>query len=212
MTPGTPGAANLNAVLMRLPALKVKKRGAGGDNMCNLSRKEGSSLFAVLTKRQRKTLPKNRHLPAEWLCVLFWPEEMQFRRSHISLTRSLLTGKSTAGGWRWSHDPRGHSHPQGRHESQRQVRTPPLEVSAPWPRAQRSLWSSPSTRMPGLLSSHSRSRPVLSTYSPQGEMHFAAFLGQRKKQMNKGRRRAGVRNTFLTLVGLGKEYFLLQFC
>lgn len=97
MTPGTPGAANLNAVLMRLPALKVKKRGGWGDNMCNLSRKEGSSLFVVLAKRQRKTLPKNRHLPAEWLCVLFWPEEMQFRRSHISLTRSLLTGKKH--GW-----------------------------------------------------------------------------------------------------------------
>lgn len=65
--------------------------------MCNLSRKEGSSLFAVLAKRQRKTLPKNLHLHAEWLCVLFWPEEMQYRGSHISLTRSLLTGKKH--GW-----------------------------------------------------------------------------------------------------------------
>ena len=180
--------------------------------MCNLSRKEGSSLFAVLAKRQRKTLPKNLHLHAEWLCVLFWPEEMQYRRSHISLTRSLLTGKKH-GGWveavPWPPGPLASSRET---QSQCQLRTPPLEVSAPCPRAQRSLWSSPSTRMPGLLFFHSRSRPVLSTYSPQGEMHFAAFLGQRKQQMNKGRRRAGVRSTFLTLVGLGKEYFLLQFC
>ena len=74
MMPRIPGAANLNAVLMRLPALKVKKRrggGGGGGNMCNLSRKEGSSLFAVLAKRQRKTLPKNLHLHVEWLCVSF---------------------------------------------------------------------------------------------------------------------------------------------
>lgn len=39
--------------------------------MCNLSRKEGSSLFAVLTKRQRKTLPKNLHFHVGWLCVSF---------------------------------------------------------------------------------------------------------------------------------------------
>ena len=72
MTPRIPGAANLNAVLMRLPALKVKKKGGGwGENMCNFSRKEGSSLFAVLAKRQRKTLPKNLHLHVEWLCVSF---------------------------------------------------------------------------------------------------------------------------------------------
>ena len=58
MMPRIPGAANLNAVLMRLPALKVKKAGGWGDNMCNLSRKEASSLFAVLAKRQRKTLPE----------------------------------------------------------------------------------------------------------------------------------------------------------
>lgn len=99
MMPRIPGAANLNAVLMRLPALKVKKRRGGGgeENMCNLSRKEGSSLFAVLAKRQRKTLPKTFIFTWSGFVFLFWPEEMQFRRSHISLTRSLLTGKKH--GW-----------------------------------------------------------------------------------------------------------------
>lgn len=75
MTPRIPGAANLNAVLIRLPASKVKKKkkrwGGRGENMCNLSRKEGSSLFAVLAKRQRKTLPKNLHFHVGWLCVSF---------------------------------------------------------------------------------------------------------------------------------------------
>ena len=65
---------------------------------------------------------------------LFWPKEMQFRRSHISLTRSLLTGKKH--GW-WVEavpwPPGAPSHPQGRRESQHQVRSPPLKVSAPCP-------------------------------------------------------------------------------
>ena len=117
--PRIPGAANLNAVLMRLPALKVKKAGGWGDNMCNLSRKEASSLFAVLAKRQRKTLPETFIFTRSGFAFFFWPEEMQYRSSHISWTRSLLTGKKH-GGWGeavlWPPPPPGHSHPQGRHE------------------------------------------------------------------------------------------------
>lgn len=45
------------------------------ENMCNLSRKEGSSLFAVLAKRLKKTLPINLHLHAGKLFLSFWPRE-----------------------------------------------------------------------------------------------------------------------------------------
>lgn len=48
--------------------------------MCNLSQKEGSSLFAALTKRQRKILPKNLHFHAEKLFISFWSVDMQFRK------------------------------------------------------------------------------------------------------------------------------------
>lgn len=46
-----PGKDHLNATVMRLPARKEKK------NLCNLSQKEGRSLFAVPVKRQKMTLP-----------------------------------------------------------------------------------------------------------------------------------------------------------
>lgn len=47
--------------------------------MCNLSQKEGSSLFAVLSERQRKTL----HLHAEQL-ISFRPLDVQFRKATTS--------------------------------------------------------------------------------------------------------------------------------
>lgn len=87
--PGIPGAVCLNAALIRLPARKGKKE---EKNMCNLSQKEGSSLFAVLPERgrhcQRTFLFTQRRfffLGGGWICHL--------ESNHIGLTRSLLTGK-----------------------------------------------------------------------------------------------------------------------
>lgn len=88
---------------MRLPALKVKKE-KEEKNMCNLSRKEGSSLFAVLAKRQRKTLPKNLHLHAEQL-ISFWPLDMQFRKQPHQLNKKRVNGAKTEPcRWRWPRD------------------------------------------------------------------------------------------------------------
>lgn len=64
--------------------------------MCNLSRKEGSSLFAVLTKRQRKILPKNLHLHAEKLFISFWPVDMQFRKQPHGLNKKRVNRKNWA--------------------------------------------------------------------------------------------------------------------
>lgn len=61
--------------------------------MCNLSRKEGSSLFAVLAKRQRKTLPKNLHPHAEQLCISFWPVELPFGRQPHRLNKKYVNWK-----------------------------------------------------------------------------------------------------------------------
>lgn len=61
--------------------------------MCNLSRKEGSSLFAVLAKRQRKTLPKNLHPHAEQLCISFWPVELPFGRQPHRLNKKHVNWK-----------------------------------------------------------------------------------------------------------------------
>lgn len=85
------------AALMRLPALKVKKR---EKNMCNLSRKEGSSLFAVLTKRSGRrcqrtftfTLSGSVFLSGGWRCGL--------ESNRVGLTRSVLMRKKTQPG-RW---------------------------------------------------------------------------------------------------------------
>lgn len=62
--------------------------------MCNLSQKEGSSLFAVLPERgrhcQRTFLFTQRRfffLGGGWICRL--------ESNHIGLTRSLLTGEKT---------------------------------------------------------------------------------------------------------------------
>lgn len=102
--PGIPGAVCLNAALIRLPARKGKKE---EKNMCNLSQKEGSSLFAVLPERgrhcQRTFLFTQRRfffLGGGWLCRL--------ESNHIGLTRSLLTGEKNTQPcrWRWPRDRR----------------------------------------------------------------------------------------------------------
>lgn len=58
-----PPAVCLNAALMRLPALKVKKKKE--KNTGNLSQKEQTSLFAVLTKRQKDTAKEPSSSPGE---------------------------------------------------------------------------------------------------------------------------------------------------
>ena len=69
--------------------------------MCNLSQKEGGSLFAVLAKRQRKTLPKNLHLHVGQLCISFRPMEIQFIRQPRRLNKKCVNWKkNTFGRWR----------------------------------------------------------------------------------------------------------------
>lgn len=63
--------------------------------MCNLSQKEGSSLFAVLAKGQRKTLPENLHLHVGYLCISFWPMEIQFIRQPRRLNMKCVNWKKT---------------------------------------------------------------------------------------------------------------------
>lgn len=64
--------------------------------MCNLSQKEGSSLFAVLPQRQRKIVPKNLHLHAEKLFLSFWPVDLQFRKQPHGLNEKRVNRKNWA--------------------------------------------------------------------------------------------------------------------
>lgn len=138
MTPRIPGAANLNAVLIRLPASKVKKKkkggGVGGKICVTKAGKKGVLCLQCSLRDRGRHCQRTFIFTWGGFVFLSWPKEMQFRRSHISLTRSLLTGKKHG---RWVEvvpwPPEAPSHPQGRHGSQHQVQTPPLEVSAPCP-------------------------------------------------------------------------------
>lgn len=112
MTPHIPGTVYLNAALMRLPAFKVKER---KKNTCNLSQKEGSSLSALLAKRQRMTWPKNLHLHMVKLFIFLWPVDMQFRKQPHRLNKKCVSGENTQPcGWRWPHG----SPLPGRHSAQ----------------------------------------------------------------------------------------------
>lgn len=87
--------------------------------MCNLSQKEQTSLFAVLTKRQGKTLPKNLHLVVEKLFISFWPMDLQFRKR---LNKKRVNwGKTQRCRWK---RPRGGRGPAGcAHVAQRRCDT-----------------------------------------------------------------------------------------
>lgn len=77
-----------------------------GGKYCNLRPKEGSSLFAMLAKRQRKTLPKSLHLHAK-LCISFWPRGWQFRKHPREVNQKCVKGgKTQPCRWSWPHDGR----------------------------------------------------------------------------------------------------------
>lgn len=75
-------------------SLESKKE---GKNMCNLSRKEGSSLFAALAKRQRKMLPKNLPLRRSGFCFLPGRWTFSLESSGLGSTRSECTGPGGGG-------------------------------------------------------------------------------------------------------------------
>lgn len=135
--------------------------------MCNLCPKEGSSLFAVLAKRQRKTLPKSLHLHAK-LCISFWPLGWQFRKHPRGVDQKCVKGKKHTALQvelaTWWEDPLA-----VRAELSVTCETPHHRVSAlrssrpavpPRVHRPQSAW----------CAFHSRSRPILTTYSPQGKM------------------------------------------
>lgn len=164
--------------------------------MCNLSQKEGSSLFAVLSERQRKTL----HLHAEQL-ISFRPLDVQFRKQPHRLNKKRVHGAKTEPcRWRWPRD----------------CRSLQAELSA-WetmPRAQNVTWETPPQRsmLYALCSSGFSEGPLsgccLACFSfIQGQdrfykpihlelkRHSAALMGlnatslaEERKTLNKGRR------------------------
>lgn len=159
--------------------------------MCNLSRKEGSSLFAVLAKRQRKTLPKNLHLHAEQL-ISFWPLDMQFRKQTHQLNKKRVNGAKTEPcRWRWPRDCKSllavclGDTAQG---SECHVWNPTPEVNALCSMFQRFLWSSTDWMLPGVLFFHSRSRSILYTHSPQGKMTLCCPHGAERHQSCGGKK------------------------
>ena len=106
--------------------------------MCNLSQKEGGSLFAVLAKRQRKTLPKNLHLHVGQLCISFRPMEIQFIRQPHRLNKKCVNWKKThlVGGGGHVSAKGAPWRPLGRHwapgsECHCHVQNSPLEINAP---------------------------------------------------------------------------------
>lgn len=97
MMPCIPGAVHVNGALMRLPALKVKNR---GENMCNLSQKEGRSLFAVPAKRQKKGLPMKFHLHKVTLFLSLWLLDLQLIKYALQPNKKQVKGEelSSSGG------------------------------------------------------------------------------------------------------------------
>lgn len=130
--------------------------------MCNLSQKEGSSLFAVLPERgrhcQRTFLFTQRRfffLGGGWICRL--------ESNHIGLTRSLLTGEKT-------HSPAGggghviagtslafHLGDTARGSESHMGNPPPVVNALCYCHPEVSR-SSPDWLLPGVLFVHSRSR------------------------------------------------------